>query len=215
MPMIQGQWLNCFLSSIHREHSQKKMNCPIFSKCVKKSQIYGLVVSFPHPYRSEGSTYWLGNELPNTCRPSQPTGTYRWNGINQLATVPVPAPPAPTGPLVPLKSPNQVFLRMPTRGTYKSPQGVWQPVTPSAISSFPRQLPLVSPGRNCSAASAAGAPHECTNGQIQPAEPVPPGRRASRLGSQVPQMHKRNAWINTPLSLASSCPVALNIPAPN
>lgn len=65
----------------------------------------------PHPYGSEGCTYWLGNELPKHF---QTLAAYRHIQMkghqHQLTTAPFPAPLAHKGPPVPLKSPNQVFL---------------------------------------------------------------------------------------------------------
>lgn len=104
----------------------------------------------------------------------------------QLTTAPVSSPTCSYRTSSPLEKSQPSISRMPARGTYKSPKGVWQPVTtPSATSSFLQQLPLMSSGRNYSAASADGAPQEYAHAQIQPAEPTPPSRRGSCLGSHA------------------------------
>ena len=105
---------------------------------------------------------------------------------HQLTTAPVSSPTCSYRTSSPLEKSQPSISRMPARGTYKSPKGVWQPVTtPSATSPFLRQLPLVSSGRNHSAASADGAPQGYAHAQIQPAEPTPPSRRGSCLGSHA------------------------------
>ena len=76
----------------------------------RKTDLWDRSVS-PHPYGSEGSTSWLGNELPKHF---QTLSAYRHKQMkwhqHQLTTAPFPAPPAHRGPPVPSKSPNQVFL---------------------------------------------------------------------------------------------------------
>lgn len=190
-------------------------------------QSYRIEESFPIPIQvKKGVLTDLEMSYPNTPRPPSLQAC-----TCKVAPTPInhsscSSPTCSHRTSSPLEKSQPKMSRMPGRETCKSPQAFWQPVTtPSAITSFPSQLPLVSSERSPSAASADGAPHENANAHmlLQPGTPIHLGKRGSCLGSHTwegphtTSTHKRNVLktIWGPLSLASRGPVALRALAPH